>query len=202
MKRILYLYFLIGMGGTFVWAAPVTQVSVTHPKTDVAVSHPKTSVDIYRPKTSVEVSRPRTSVEINHPKTEVVVTHPKTSVVVERPTTMVSGEKAGAQKETGLPKAKGSAAKQASSKNAASNASAKPSMMSTYQPPQATNFKAAKTGGGESGMGNKVNEAEKDAAAASFKLPKGEEVSAEGLKQAKNSGLKSNLAEIVKEKTK
>ena len=59
--------------------------------------------------------------------------------------------------------------------------------MSTYTPPKATDFQAAKTGGGEEGLG-KLNQAEKDAAAQAFVPPKAEEVSLENvLKSDKNT---------------
>lgn len=179
------------------WAAPVTAVSVSHPKTNttvthpttaVAVSHPRTVAPVTHPKTTVTVTRPQTSVPVSHPTTNAPVSHPTTSVPVTHPqTTATSSDKSAAPEPT----------KQAVDNSAtAPAAQQKGSMMSNYQAPKAKDFKAAKLGGGEQGLG-KTNEAEKDAAAASLKPPKALE-----FEDTANSNLKSKLTEKVKEKTK
>ena len=80
--------------------------------------------------------------------------------------------------------------------------SASSTSMSGYQPPKATNFKASNLGGGENGLGNKTNEAAKDAAAASLNIPKGQETSlVEILKKSgelNNSSVAKGLEKILK----
>ena len=177
-------------------AVPTTQVTVSHPKTNASVTHPRTAVSVSHPKTAVSVSRPQTASQVSQLKTEVTVSHPKTNVSVSHPSTsaVVTHPQAGASASDD--KNASQPAKQASDNNASAQAGQKGSMMSNYQPPQATDFKAAKLGGGEQGLG-KTNEAEKEAAAASFNPPK-----ALTFEDAASKVSKSSITEKVKEKTK
>ena len=176
-------------------AAPATRVSVTHPKTTTTVSQPKTAVSVSHPQTSVTVKHPSTNVDVSHPTTIVAVTHPQTSVSVSHPTTVASSS-VSSQGNSAKPVKTGNVS--VNNKMASGN-EAKPSMMDSYQAPKAKDLKATRLGGGEDGMGNKVNEAEKDAAAASFDVPKGEDVSMQSVLKGGNSGLKSKLKQKVEE---
>lgn len=167
-------------------AYPRTEVKVSRPTTSVSVSRPSTSVAVFHPKTEVKVFRPSTSVQVTHPTTDVSVSRPQTTVTVNRPAT--SGQSAGqAGGGTSVkPGAAGTTTAGGKKAAAESSASAKTSM-SGYQPPKAKDFKAAPLGGGSGGLGNKTDEAAKDAAAAAFNVPKGDEVSLESvLKNAKS----------------
>ena len=178
-------------------AAPVTQVSVSHPTTQAETTRPTTAVAVNRPTTDSSVSHPQTTVSVDRPSTAVNVSHPVTEVTVFHPET----ENTSADTSAGS-SGSGSQQRAVSAKTVAAgtaSAGAKPSMMSTYQAPQAKDFKAAKLGGGEAGLG-KINEAEKDAAAASFKLPKGEEVSAKSVLENKGSNIKSKVNKAIENK--
>lgn len=198
-------YGLVGILGVLLMAAstlearPRTEVSVEKPVTSVQVSRPTTSSSVFHPKTSVQVIKPATSVTVNHPKTESVSYHPVTQTVVSRPVTSVQAlhpaEQVSPNKGEQTPSKSG---KQA----AAVTSSASSTSMSGYQPPKATNFKASNLGGGENGLGNKTNEAAKDAAAASLNIPKGQETSlVEILKKSgelNNSSVAKGLEKILK----
>lgn len=184
-------FMCVGVG-----AAPVTQVTVSHPKTNVSVTRPATNVFVAHPTTAATVSHPQTTATVTHPQTDVAVSHPTTSVQVSHPTTAVSvahpqTSTTPADKEKTL-----QPTKQAVDNSATAPAAQKGSMMSSYQPPQAKDLKAAKLGGGEQGLG-KTNEQEKDAAAASLTPPK-----ALKWEDTANSNLKSSLTDKVKDKTK
>lgn len=192
MRRVGWILFLFMVSAGY--AAPVTRVQVSRPTTRTTVTRPTTSVAVSHPTTAVAVSHSTTTGTVSHPMTSVSVSHPTTAVSVSQPHTSAVGVTAPADKK-GISGGK---------KQAATSAPAggkKPSMMSSYQPPQATDFKAAKLGGGEGGMGNKVNEAEKDAAAASFNAPKGEDVSLQSVLKGGNSSLKANLQQKVEKQT-
>ncbi|MGN1058034.1 MAG: hypothetical protein ACI4Q7_01590 [Candidatus Avelusimicrobium sp.] len=198
-------YGLVGILGVLLMASstlearPRTEVSVEKPVTSVQVSRPTTSSSVFHPKTSVQVIKPATSVTVNHPKTESVSYHPVTQTVVSRPVTSVQAlhpaEQVSPNKGEQTPSKSG---KQA----AAVPSSASSTSMSGYQPPKATNFKASNLSGGENGLGNKTNEAAKDAAAASLNIPKGQETSlVEILKKSgelNNSSVAKGLEKILK----
>lgn len=175
-------------------ARPQTEISVEKPVTSVQVSRPKTSSTVFHPKTSVRVEKPVTSVSVNHPQTESVSYHPVTQTVVSRPTTSVQAlhpaELISPNKGDQTPSKSG---KQAATVNVVPS-SASSTSMSGYQPPKATNFKASNLGGGESGLGNKTDEAAKDAAAASLNIPKGQEASLAEILKKSGSVNKSNVA--------
>ena len=221
----LYLYHKWGiLGGvcllaSSIWAAPATRVQTFYPSTKTEVRHPATSGVVHQPGTTVAVTKPATSIHVTQqetfvsvkqnatsvavskPATTVPVRQLTTTVIVDKPTTTVQVMHPGEpdwQKATGgytntfpTPPSRGSADV---SKNT-------PSMMSSYQPPQAKNLKAAQTGGGEEGLGNKVNQAEKDAAAASLNIPKGEEVSLENVLKSSEKDM-SKLRQTIEKKTK
>lgn len=139
---------------------PTTAVSISRPQTDVSVQRPVTSSGVYRPATQVSVSRPVTQVNISKPVTQVEVSRPVTEAGVSRPATS-SAPAAGSV----------SSAKKSAPEPAPSTA-AKTTSMSGYKPPVAKDFKAPTAGNGDQGLGNKVNQAEKDAAAAATQAPK------------------------------
>ncbi len=136
---------------------PTTQVTVNRPRTQVTVSRPATSTAVSRPVTAVPVNRPETQVKVSRPTTEVAVNRPVTEAGVFRPVTAGSVVASSSNPGKTVAPAEGS------------SSSAKTSM-SGYKPPVAKDFKApaaaAQLGGGNSGLGNKTNEAEKDSAAA------------------------------------
>ena len=153
-------------------AAPtVPNKAAMHPNMG---THPKTQVVVNRPQTPQAggVNRPVTSVAVFRPVTTVTVQHPVTSV------TQPDGSKA--------PQTSGGAQPTKQSSDAA--VGKKPSMMSQYKAPKATDFKAAKTGSSDGGLGGKTDEKVKDAAAASPKMPKFDAGAVEAqIKQAKEA---------------
>lgn len=213
MKTTFYVLILVGMGafGNSALAAPVTQVKTFHPATQTEVSRPATSVVVARPgqtavtqlSTSVAVSQQTTSTAVSKPATAVAVTKPATTVQVSRPATSVVGGHPGEtdwRTETGRYGNRVSSVENAADtgKKVASSSSKATSMMSSYQPPQAKDLKAAQLGSGTEGLGNKINEAEKDAAAAALNIPKGEEVSLENV--MKSTGNTGNLKQKIEKK--
>ena len=72
--------------------------------------------------------------------------------------------------------------------------------MSGYQAPKAKDFKAAALGGGSAGLGNKTDEAAKDAAAASFQAPKAEQASLDSVLKSANSVNHANITKAVEKK--
>jgi len=183
MKKIMGIFIGILMCSAYIVGAPVTQ-------TTVPSTHPKTSVTVFRPTTKPSgVTRLPTFSTVSHPKTTVTVTRPATpgstteTVQAGTAVTQVATSSAAT-----VPAAK-------PAKQGVDNT--KPSMMSTYQPKQAKDLKAAKLGKTD-GLGNKDNRAEKDAAAASLQVPKAKEASMESIQQMQNtsgSNLKSKLAD-------
>ena len=143
---------------------PVTQVTVSRPTTNVSVYRPATSVTVSRPTTQVSVFRPTTQTEVSRPTTQTEVSRPTTSVAASRPVTVLS---------SGAAQQSNSASE---SKKTATPSSQAQTSMSDYKPLQAKNFQApsasASLGGGAAGLGNKINQAEKDASAASSQAPK------------------------------
>lgn len=222
MNMKIYLMVLCATGSLAgeVTAAPVTRVQVSRPSTQTGVLqletsgtvrqlhssvetfHPSSSVRVTQPATAVDVHKPTTTQTVNKPATEVFVDRPATTVAVEKPSTNLSVTRPGEnnwQTATGryantvVPPAERPVVggKQTAEKSS--------SMKSSYQPPQAKDFKAAKLGGGEAGLGNKTNQAEKDAAAASLNIPKGEEVSLENVTKpsANTSSLKQKIEKKI-----
>ncbi|MCQ2410897.1 MAG: hypothetical protein MJ053_05410 [Elusimicrobiaceae bacterium] len=175
-------------------AAPVTQVQVVRPSTTTVVTRPVTTAGSTHPTTTVAVSRPVTTATASHPTTTVEVIRPTTTVVVAHPRTPAPraavGELTGFHSSAQLP-----AANPPGGKTAAKEAAPAGSMKDSYKPLQAKDFKAAQLGKGDNGLGNKVNEAEKDAAAASFKPPKAEEISLESVLKKE-----ANVEDKVKDK--
>ncbi len=221
----LYLYHKWGvLGGvcllaSSMWAAPATHVQTFYPSTQTEVRHPATSGVVRQPGTTVAVSKPATSVRVTQQETSVPVKQNTTSVAVNKPatttpvrqlTTTVTVDKPTTTVQVmhpGEPDWQNATGKYtntfpaAPSRGSADVSKKAPSMMDSYQPPQAKNLKAAKTGGGEEGLGNKVNQAEKDAAAAALNIPKGEEVSLENVLKSSEkdmSKLKQNVEKKVK----
>ena len=158
------------------------------PATKAEVSHPTTQVAVNKPTTKVEVSKPETKVQVFHPVTTVVVQHPQT------PSATASDNKKG-DNATLI------ATKQPAPTSMPANEQNK-SMMSSYKAPQAKDFKAAATGGGEAGLGNKTNQAEKDAAAAAFQTPKAESASLSSLSPGADGNLRSKISKEVNKSTK
>ncbi|MDD7501455.1 MAG: hypothetical protein PUK74_00260 [Elusimicrobia bacterium] len=195
MKRFLQICLLVlCAGGAAVAATPSTQVTVSRPTTKTAVTRPTTAVQVSRPKTDTPVSRPQTQVNISRPETRVTVSHPTTAVSVSRPSTTQAGQPtavAGGKLSSGAK----------SGKTVTSSVSATTSM-SGYQPPKAKDFQAAQLGGGDSGLGNKVNEAEKDAAAKNSLAPKALSATAENVMSSANKNVdKGTLSDLVKRET-
>ena len=185
MKKIMGIFISILLGSVYVMAAPVT-----HPTTNAAVTRPQTNVTVSRPKTAPAV--------VTHLPTFSTVERLTTNVVVTHPATPGSTTEA-VQAGTAVTQvATSSAATIPAAKPAKQGVdNTKPSMMSTYQPKQAKDLKAAKLGKTD-GLGNKDNRAEKDAAAASLQVPKAKEASMESIQQMQNtsgSNLKSKLAD-------
>jgi len=193
-------YFIVTIGILLAGAgnaAPVTQTAVSHPTTQVAVDKPRTSVVVTVPVSRTSVSHPRTEGSVQHPVTSGEVSHPVTQVTVAHPRTELldSSNNKGASANTQ------GASKALSGKSAAAPMMEnKPSMMSSYQAPQAKDLKAAKLGGGAAGLGNKTNEAEKDAAAAASQAPKREEASMESILNNKDSSIKSKVTKAIEDK--
>ncbi len=182
MKKIIFTLCMGLMSGSVFAAAPVKSPAVTHPKTTVTVTHPTTNTVVTHPQAAVAVTRPATEVAVSHPTTTVVVKHPQTPSAVTADSTQAVAEPT----------------KQAVD-NAAPAAAAKGSMMSSYQAPKAKDLKASALGGGEAGLGNKTNQAEKDAVAAQTKKP--EALTFENA--LKGSGIsKSKLTKDVENKLK
>ena len=195
MKRFLQICLLVlCAGGAAVAATPSTQVSVSRPTTKTAVTRPTTTVQVSRPTTNAPISRPQTQVNISRPETRVPVSHPTTALSVSRPGTTQAGQPTAAAGEKLSSGAK-------SGKTVASSASAATSM-SGYQPPKAKDFQTAQLGGGNSGLGNKVNEAEKDAAAKNSLAPKALSAAAENVMSSANKNVdKGTLSDLVKRET-
>lgn len=202
-NRVFFLGIILALACPLA-ARPRTDVTVNKPVTSGGTARPATSVAVSRPKTEVKVFKPITSVQVVHPQTDVAVFHPVTDVVVTRPVTDPSvlhpGEntaRAGVIGTSSPSAAKGGKTS-APAQTVPSGSSS--TSMSGYQPPQAKNFKAAALGGGNAGLGNKTDESAKDAAAASFQVPKGDAATLESV--LKGSELnKSKLMKSVQKKT-
>ena len=167
-----FVFLLVSAGWGLADSHPKTGTTGTRPTTTVVVKHPKTNpTAAARPTTSAAVSRPKTTVEVKHPQTPAP-TEEKDAQTAPKPTKQALDNTATAAK--------------------------KGSMMSSYQAPKAKDFKAAKTGGGEAGLG-KTNQAEKDAAAAQFNKP-GALTLENALKGSNIS--KSKISKSVENKTK
>ncbi len=199
MKHVFWIFFLAG-GVLPVWGLrPVTQVEVSRPTTQVQVSRPQTSVSVVRPQTYQRVSRPSTQVNVSRPVTQVDVSKPVTQVNVSRPATEVNVSRPTTFVE-------GAASQQAATKTAALSApsSEKKTSMSDYKPPVAKDFTAAATGGGEAGLGNKINQAQKDASAAATQAPKAQNPSgvsaAEIMSSSPNATIGNSLLNKLKQK--
>lgn len=195
MKRFLQICLLVlCAGGAAVAATPSTQVTVSRPTTKTAVTRPTTAVQVSRPTTNSPIFRPQTQVNISRPETRVTVSHPTTAVSVSRPGTTQAGQPtaaAGGKLSSGAK----------SGKMVASSASATTSM-SGYQPPKAKDFQTAQLGEGNSGLGNKVNEGEKDAAAKNSLAPKALPATAENVMSSANKNVdKGTLSDFVKRET-
>lgn len=194
---------MVVMGG-FVFAHPRTDVVVQKPITSTEVSHPTTSVPVTRNKTIVPTFKPVTSVQGAHSTTSVVVSKPSTDTRVFHPTTSVQVTHPGEMPlATTVPAGNSSSA--GGKKTAAVNtvpSSSSSTSMSGYQAPKAKDFKAAALGGGAGGLGNKTDEAAKDAAAASFQVPKGEAASLDSVLKSANNVNQSNIAKAIEGKLK
>ena len=203
MKRFLQICLLVlCAGGAAVAATPSTQVTVSRPTTKTAVTRPTTAVQVSRPTTNTPISRPTTQVTVTRPTTSVQVVRPVTEVPVFHPTTPAAQPAVQADK-SGSFSAGSNGAKNGSSgaKKTATSAAAATSM-SGYQPPKAKDFQTAQLGGGDSGLGNKVNEAEKDAAAKNSLAPKALSATAENVMSSANKNVdKGTLSDLVKRET-
>ncbi len=206
MERFLYHKLLISGGlcllSIGLSAAPATRVEVQRPTTRTEVIRPSTKADVTHPSSSVGVNHPVASGAVSKPATSVTVVKPTTTVVVTKPSTAVEARQPGETDWKAASQGYGHTVASRSPeplKTSSSASAATSSMKSTYQPPQAKDFKTAKLGGGDEGLGNKINQAEKDAAAASLNIPKGEEVSLENVIKASNTDV-SNLQKKVEKK--
>lgn len=181
---------------------PSTKEAVTHPSSSVAVNHPTASAAVFQPTTAVSVTKPATTGAVSKPTTSVTVVKPTTTVIVTKPSTSVEVRQPGETDWKSASQGYGHTVASRSPeplKTGSSASAATASMKSTYQPPQAKDFKTAKLGGGDEGLGNKINQAEKDAAAAALNIPKGEEVSLENVIKSSNTDV-SNLQKKVEKK--
>lgn len=194
MKRFILIYIMMFSAAAAFAQRPVTQVNVSRPSTAVSVSRPNTAVAVSRPATSVSVSRPSTAVSVSRPDTAVSVSRPVTHVSVTRPSTFVEMPEAGASSSA-------SSAVSASSKKTVAAAPAPSSTsMSGYKPPAAKDLKASQTGGGAGGLGNKVNQAEKDASAAANQAPKGVDPSAVSAQNVMSGNSNPGLLNLLKQR--
>ena len=185
------VFGVILLGGQAAQAAPLTKTQVSRPTTtqpvhqsftQTAATHPTTTSAVDHPTTVTAATKPQTTTVVEHPTTSNVVSHPQT----DAPANSFAAANTSSQASSSVKKSAGGA-----------DSAGNPSLMSTYTPPQATNFKEAKLGGGEEGLG-KPNQAEKDAAAKAFVLPKGEEVSLENV--MKSDGKTVNIKKKVEKK--
>lgn len=185
--------------GDLSFARPTTSVVVDKPKANTEVTKPNSKVQVTRPssakfvtkpiggksvihpKSSTAVTKPTEEPLITKPTSSVSVTHPSTTVEVVHPTTNVDVVHVGETNPFG--NAKKEERKGGNSKMVATSSST-PTSMSDYKGPVAKDFKATQLGKGDGGLGG-INEAEKDAAAASLKLPKSPEASEKGMSEAK-----------------
>lgn len=193
MKCFILIYIMMFSAAAAFAQRPVTQVTVSRPATAVSVGRPNTAVTVSRPATSVSVSRPATAVSVSRPDTVVNVSRPVTNVSVTRPSTFVETPETGAS----------AAAPAASKKTAAAApalASSSKTSMSGYKPPAAKDLKSAQTGGGDGGLGNKVNQAEKDASAAANQAPKGVDPSAVSAQNVMSGKSNPGLLNLLKQK--
>lgn len=149
MQKLLFLFFLCG--GLPLAAAPVTEVSVTHPTT---------TVKVLRPTTSGAVSRPVTVPSVQ--------TKPVTTVEVIRPVTPGA-----ATRQQGWAGGKGTSAPAPAAKTAATGSSYTPSYK---QAKKLDAPKAAGLGAGSAGLGGMTSAqaAQKDRDAQAFESVKGE----------------------------
>ena len=88
MKKFLGL--ILCLASAVLWAAPTTNVTVTHPTTTAVKNEPRTSVAVSHPQTSVQVNAPRTNVTVVKPQTNVALNQPQTTVTVTHPTTFAT----------------------------------------------------------------------------------------------------------------
>lgn len=202
-----------------VFAAPSTQIQTLRPATGVEVSRPFTSVavrqqdsvvGVNKPTTDLSVTRQKTSVSVRKNETLNVGGKPETSVAVNKQVTTVEVDKPTTNVQVmhynepdWQTATEGYYTTTFGSRDvspATRSEESKPSMMSTYQAPQAKELKAAQLVAGEEGLGGNVDEAEKAAAAAALKIPKGEEASFENvMKSSKNA---DNIKQSVEKKMK
>ena len=159
--------------------------------------HPQTGKAVVRPTTQVVVRKPETATTVKQLKTETVANHPQTTVSVNHPTTP------GSPNTEGTSSAGNSAATSTKKEANTIPSSSSATSMSGFQMPKAKDLKAANLTAGEAGLG-KPDDAEKNAAAASFKVPKAENASAENLQsvvQKAESLNKSTLEKQLNDKT-
>lgn len=194
MNRFILIYIMMFAAVSAFAQRPVTQVSISRPATAVSVSRPNTAVTVSRPATSVSVSRPSTAVSVSRPDTAVNVSRPVTNVSVSRPATPVETAEAGVSSAAAV------SSKKTAAVPAPVPASKTTTSMSGYKPPVAKDLKAAQTGGGASGLGNKVNQAEKDASAAANQAPKGVDPSAVSAQDVMSGKSNPGLLNLLKQK--
>lgn len=194
---LIYMGLCLAVPGAFA-QRPATQVNVSRPTTAVSVSRPNTAVTVSRPATSVSVSRPTTAVSVSRPDTAVSVSRPVTNVSVSRPATFVETPVAGGA--SAASSAGAALSKKAAPETPAAPASSAKTSMSGYKPPVAKDLKAAQTGGGAEGLGNKVNQAEKDASAAANQAPKGVDPSTVSAQDVMSGKTNPGLLNLLKQK--
>ncbi len=200
MKRYVSVVMWILLAAVTVWGRPVTQESVSHPQTTVSVSHPKSDAVVARPATRVTVARPRTEISVPHPTTSVAVSHPVTETSVSHPANLGGTSPHVSGTAFANAKAQNAGTKRGTAGNVSSTQAAGGSNPSPLPP--AKDFKAAALGTGETGLGNKFDDAEKAAAAASFTPPKAEEASMESVLKGPGSAVSSKITEALNKQTK
>ena len=201
MKRNISVVVFVFWGTIAAGGAPVTDSpSVSRPKTVVSVSHPKSDAVVSRPVTSVSVARPHTEVSVTHPTTSVSVSHPVTEVSVSHPASPGASARNVSGTVSANAKASDSGTKRATAGNGSSARAAGGSNPSPLPP--AKDLKAAALGAGEAGLGNKFDDAEKAAAAASFTPPKAEDASMESVLKGPGGAVSSKITKALEEQTK
>lgn len=168
--------------------------------------------EVVRPTTKIAVFRPVTQTVVPQLKTTTVVSRPTDNTVVTRPTTTVRVLRPGEVPLGGAEPKKDDAPAAAPAKTATGGnsvpSSASATSMAGFQGLQAKDFKAPALGGGEQGLGNNINEAQRDAEVAAFQKPKAEDASSiASILEAGQKASKGALAakveqEVAKQQTK
>ncbi len=174
---------------------------VAEAKTEVV--RPTTKIAVFKPVTKTVVPQLKTTTVVSHPTNTTVVSHPTTTVQVRRPGEVPLGD-GDDKKDGGAPTA--AAPSKAATANAVPSSASKTSM-DGFKGLQAKDLKASALGGGEQGLGNNINEAQRDAEVAAFQKPKAEDASSiasilEAGQKASKGAINSKVEQQVTKQTK